>query len=310
MASQKYQFIKIDSILAKLKRDFKGIDFEELDAIEWIGEALGFMKNVNSSQHTIAFLEVKNYQVPLPASLHYITQIARNNRWVSDDDNLSCVTETVTELEVSSNILDSCGCGDEEDLYKHIPYRPFLDMQYEYLDWAHSKTRTNQYSPVRLADHSFFDSLVCKEPNMENLYHSCESEYGIVGNQIRFNFETGFVAIAHSRSFIDDVTGYPMIPDDEAARAAITYYVGWKLMEQEKWNHREGAIGLAKDAEDRWLKYKVQFKNKTLMPTGVDEHQDLMNQGNHLIPPRNRYFGFFGNLGKEENLRYNNYNRR
>ena len=81
-------------------------------------------------------------------------------------------------------------------------------------------------------------------------------------------------------------------------------------MEQEKWNHREGAMGLAKDAEDKWLKYKIQFKNKTLMPTGIDEHQNLMNQGNHLIPPRNRYFGFFGNLSKAENLHHNNYNSR
>ena len=157
--SQKYQFIKIDSILAKLKRDFKGVDFEEIDAIEWIGEALGFMKNVNSSQHTISFEEVKNYQVFLPINLHYITQIARNNRWNSIDDNLSCVIDTGKELEISSEILDTCGC-EHEELNNSFPYRPFLNLQYEYLGWAQSRVRRNNYSPVKLSDHTFFDSLV------------------------------------------------------------------------------------------------------------------------------------------------------
>lgn len=310
--SQKYQFITLDSILAKFKRDFKGISIQESDAIEWIGEALGHMKNVNASEHVVAFLEVVNYQTDIPAGMHYITQIALNNKWTESNDNLSCVTDTIVDLEIDVNILDSCLCNDSESLYQHVPYRPFLDLQYEYLGWAHSRARREHYTPVTLTDHSFFDTLVCKEPEMEGLYSSCGSgnQYTIAGDKLRFNFESGFIAVAHSRSFTDNATGYPMIPDDESARAAITYYLGWKLMEQEKWNHREGASQLARDAEDRWLKYKKQFSYKTKMPTGIDDHEALMQLGNHLIPPRNRYYGFFGNLGSQEQLPFKNHRRR
>ena len=78
---QKYQYIPLDSILAKFGRDFRGLDVNEIDAIEWIAEALGFIKNVSTSEHKVFFLEVKNYHVDLPIGLHYITQIARNNQW-------------------------------------------------------------------------------------------------------------------------------------------------------------------------------------------------------------------------------------
>ena len=195
--------------------------------------------------------------------------------------------------------------------YDYAYYRPFFDLQYEYLDWASSKSIYTKYSPVRLANHVFFNSLVCKDDNAEDLYTSCGrgDEYTIAGDQLRFSFESGFVAIAHSRTPLDPETGYPMIPDDESCRAAITYYLGWKFKEQECWNHREGACQLAQRAEERWLKYRKQFKNKAIALTGIDDHIDFVNQANRLIPPRNLHYGFFGNLGVAENRRFNNTNR-
>lgn len=300
---QKFQFIKIDSVLAKIKRDLRGLDIGETDAIEWVGEALGFMKIASASKESIAFIEVKNYQAELPQGLHYIIQIARNNNWVSNKDNENCVLEVLEEIPLEEDCKHKISHCHDCDYDNDLIAGPTLNLYYEYQHWNKYYKSHNNYSPVRLSNHSFFNSLVCKNEETDGLYcQGCDgnSEYTIVANQMRFNFEEGFIAIAYVGQMIDEDTGYPMIPDDESAKAAITYYTAWKSKEQECWNHREGACQLANKAENNWLKYIKQFKNKAKMPTGVDQHQNLMEQSKYLLPRQNRYYGFFGNLGRAE----------
>lgn len=302
---QKFQFVSIDTILAKYYRDFKGVDIEEGDAIEWIGEALGHMKLVQASEEAIAFLEVKNHQADIPKGLHNIIQISRYTKW-SPTEKESCSPQVLLE-QLSPAVEETpivVGCqgeliGDYEIAY----YRPFFDLQYEYMGWLKSATYAD-FTPVRLANHSFFNSMVCRLPDEATLYESCTDEYTIVQDKLRFSFKEGFVAVAYTRQMIDNCTGYPMIPDDESAKAAITYYLGWKIKEREGWNHREGAMQLAERAEDRWLKYIKQFKNKAKMPYGVDEHQNLLEEAHYLIPNHRKYYGYFGKLGRPENRNY------
>lgn len=309
---QKFQFVKIDSILAKFQRDFKGLDLNEDDAIEWIGEALGFMKTVSASEEAIAFIEVKNYHASIPSGLHYITQIARNNDWNKPADNECCYNEVIENLVLQTEkkeVINTEDCqGKVTWNQEQVYYRPRLDLQFPFVNWISSTFKKAKYTPVRLANHTFLNTLVCKEKDMEDVYcRDCKDrdEYTIVQDQLRFNFESGFIALAYIRQMIDNETGYPMIPDDESARAAITYYLGWKIKEMEAWNHREGAMQLAQIAEQHWLKYIKQFKNKAKMPTGVDQYQNLMEQSNYLIPNHNRYYGFFGKLGTAENRTFN-----
>jgi hypothetical protein len=269
--SQKYQYTTIDTILSKYLRDFKGLPFDEGDLIEWIGEALGFMKVPNVSEEDVVFLEVRNHIVEIPTGLHYIIQIARNNDW----DGVTPVTEKSTEEapEMTSS----------------------LQGYNSYYAWYNSLILSRKFSPVRLANHSFFNTLVCRLTVAEGLYLENRDEYGIVGNQIRFSFKSGIVAIAYLRTKIDKCTGYPMIPDHESAKAAITYYLAWKVKECEGFNHREGAMQLAAAAEERWLKYIKQFNNYNKMPTTVDELEDLRKQSSYLLPRSQPFYGFFGN---------------
>ena len=94
--SQKFQFVSIDTIVSKYLRDFRGLDFNEDEVIEWIGEAVGFTKMANASEEAVAFLEVKNYQAELPQWLHYIIQIARKNNWIKEDFS-TCTTEILEQ---------------------------------------------------------------------------------------------------------------------------------------------------------------------------------------------------------------------
>ena len=43
---QKFSYTSVNTILSKFNRDLRGNDISESDIIEWIGEALGFMKIV------------------------------------------------------------------------------------------------------------------------------------------------------------------------------------------------------------------------------------------------------------------------
>ena len=316
--SQRFQFVTVDTIISKYLRDFRGMEFSEDDAIEWIGEALGFMKVTALSEEVVAFLEVKNYQAPLPNGLQYIIQVARNNSW-SPTDTSSCTPEsTVSSLE-EENCKDCVECGGCKDYItldcegrpidgdEIAYYRPYFDLQYEYMDWVYSKAFRSTYTPVRLSNHNFFNSIVCTENEemSSGLYSSVDDEYTVVDNQLRFSFKEGFVALSYLRSKSDPDTGYPLVPDNEAVKAAITYYIGWKTKERECWNHREGACQIAQIAEQRYLKYIKQAKNSMKMPFGLDEHQNLMEQGNYVLPNHKRYYGFFGNLGKAEDRVFN-----
>ena len=327
---QRFQYIGIDSILAKYHRDFRGVDITEDDAIEWIAEALGHAKVANTLEEAVRFVEIKDHQCDIPKGMHYITQIARNNEY--DEDPEKCNPDSIiddiaedikTEVKENEGENGDCiNCEDEHFWLKNaVPvapdgeilgdyevayYRPFFDLQYEYGQFCTSGYHRRAYTPVRLSDHSFFNTLVCREEEAEQLYSSSEDEYTIVQNKLRFSFKKGFVAIAYLRNPTDDETGYPLVPDDESARAALTYYLGWKIKERECWNSRQGACQLADKAEMRWLKYVKQFRNKAKMPYGVDQHENLKQGSMYLLPNNKRYNGFFGNLNRGEDRRYGN----
>lgn len=316
---QRYQYIPIDSILAKYHRDFRGVGITEDDAIEWIAEALGHVKMANVSEEALCFIEVKNFQADLPKGLQYIVQIARNTEYDTDPLNASAevVINKVKEEEVNSEDCIDCDSqysdlvavdsnGEPIGDYSVAYYRPYFDLKYEYDKYRNSSFFKRSFAPVRLSDHSFFNSLVCREEEAENLYSSSEYEYTIVQDKLRFSFREGFIVVAYLRHPIDTSTGYPMIPDDESIRAAVTYYLGWKVKERECWNHRQGSCQLADKAEMRWLKYVKQFKNKTKMPYGADQYENLKQGSMYILPNNKRYYGFFGNLNRGESRRYGN----
>lgn len=305
----KFQYVTVDTILAKYYRDLRGIDVNETDAIEWIGEALNFIKTPSVLEEHIAFVEVKDYQCDIPKNLAFIIQLAKNNIETkickSDlDSSLSNVISNGGENEENLVPVDCQGkiIGDYEVGY----YRPYYDLKYEYGLWGSSIYKAENYSPIRLSNHTFFNTLVCREDE-DQIYKNCDTleEYTIVHNQLRFSFKEGLIAIAYLK-YPTDENGYPLIPDDSSCTTAITYYMAWKIFEREFWLNKANSDAKATKAEQRWLKYCLQFKNSSMMPKGVDDYQDLMEQSRYLIPRLNRYYGFFGNLGKKEKRPFNN----
>lgn len=285
--------VSIETILNKLGRELRGTSLHETDIIEMIGEALEFMKVYTSLEQRVDFLIVEDYETTLPNYTQKILQVAQGSSFVSNQvlglHYTSSRTQTEEDLEQDEGITDIL-----------LP----VTYSYGYDTWIDTSMYRSHFIPIRLANHTFFNSIVCREKK-EIPYSACIEEYTIVDNRLRFSFKEGVVALSYVRTKVDSVTGYPLIPDNISYITAITYYVKWKLAEKQQWERKEGMDGLTSDLERKWLKYCRQAKNSLKMPNSIDDLQDLLEQSHNLVPNHKNYYSFFGALGKEEYKFYN-----
>lgn len=306
-------YTTVNSVLSKINRNLKGTDLNETDLIEWIGEASEFMKVYGSQEEAVAFLEVKDYHAVIPNGFQMVLQIAKNNTWQPEDDKCKPkqIIEEVCNTPVSE--CDSCNnlirppvltdcqgniLGDNESSY----YRPSFDLRWEFYPWTMSRSYQRDYTPIRLANHSLFNTLVCKEKNQQ-IYSGNEDEYTIVGTtekKLRFSFREGYVAMSYLRAAIDDETGYPLIPDNISYIKACVEYVKWQLASWYSWNGRQGFAQEADKAQANWNHYCKQATNYIKMPKTLDDYQDLLEQTHQLVPRHKKYYQFFGKMKRYE----------
>lgn len=322
-----FKYVSLDRILSKVYRDLGIEEISETDVIEWVGEALELINAPTLNEEAVAFIEVNNHKAELPNGLHQIIQVAKNNHWHKKEPicPANIILDCPTEQIVTSN--NDCGCGnngmitDSKKLH-FIPldcqgepifetevayYRPYFDLQYEYFGWNNSNIYSQQYTPMRLANHTFFNSLVCEE--QEHIYcKDCgvSEEYSLRDNTIITSFQEGSIALSYYRQKVDEKTGYPMIPDEISIITAITYYITWKYMQKLWYMGREGYGDKMQFAQAEWHWYCKQAGNKLMIPNGIDEHQNIMEATFQLIPRRDMYYGFFGKLGRPEYTDFKN----
>ncbi len=299
------EYTTIDRVLSKLYRDLKEEDLNESDVIEWAGEALSFMKVPGLSEQMVSFLEVKDFEVSIPTGLQMILQIARDNEWSKSIKTEYQPVEDKEEMP-PYEVGNFWKYAEKEYHWNHRPSTLRFNLRLAESIWANSSVYKNRFSAVRLANHTFFNSIVCKNKyDIEPCYQNCD-EYTIVGTaekKLRFSFKEGLVAVAYLRTALDAETGYPMIPDNIDCISAITYYIKWKIAEQRSWQGREGYINLGDRAEQRWIKHLKQFKNHMKMPKSIDDYQDLLEQSYHIVPDHKKYFRFFGNMGELRHIK-------
>lgn len=300
------QFTTVDRIFASVTRDIRGEDINESDLIEWIGEAMGFMDMPELQEESVAFLKVKDFEADVPDGFQMALQLARYNKVEKDICADCCKIEEIEE----DKLPDPDYCGEISIIDYMLgnldtSFRPYFDMQWQYIPWTTSHYFVEHFKPIRLTNHTLFNTLVCKE---KDFYYNCDDEYTIVGTvdkKFRFSFSEGYVALSYLKAATDKETGYPLVPDNVRHTTAITYYIKWKIAERLEWLGREGFTSITNKNMELWNKYVKQAKNWSKMPKGIDQHQNLLEQTHHLIPRLNRYYGFFGKLGKQEYRGFN-----
>lgn len=321
---RKLQYTTLDRVLSKIYRDLGVEEISETDVIEWSGEALELIGSVSLLEEAVAFIEIENHQADLPNGLHSIIQVAKNNSWDKTTKNIcpaNIVLDSTLEQPQESNSENHTlpdgspiplDCNGTPIIgYELAYYRPYFDLQYEYFGWSNSNLYQQNYTPVRLANHSFFSTVVCDEdPKIYGPGCNVTDEYTLVGDKIRTSFKEGSIALAYYRQKVDPETGYPMIPDEVSVITAITYYITWKYMARLWYMGREGYSDKMQEAEQQWQWYCRQAGDKQKMLFGVDQHQNFTDARFQLIPRRNKYYGFFGKLGREEYTNFKEPNKR
>lgn len=309
------KFTTLDRILSRVYRSIKNTQIEEEDIIEWAGEALEFLQVYETQEQAVAFIEVENNEAFIPPGFQMVLQIAKDNSWVKGTKDLcSCATEIVNST-ISEDEAPTPVPIDENGLpmtgYDLAYYRPFYDTSWYFSSWANNSYYKDNFEPVRLADSTFFNSLVCKE--RENIpYKNCHSnseEYTIIGSttkKFRFSFSEGLIALAYLKNIVDKKTGLPLVPDQISFITAITYYIKFKISESDFFSNREGSVNRMEYARKQWLTYAQQAQNYAKMPKTIDDYQDLLEQTHHMIPRHKRYYGYFGNLNRSELNNYKN----
>ena len=313
-----YTYVTVDRIFSKLIRDSKA-EFSEGDVIEWCGEALEFIGCQKVYEQAVVFSEVKNHLAEIPSGTHQILQIAKDTKWEGPSKNFLCPKEVAEEAVPATiggyplpsvPVVLNCDGSPMTD-YEVAYYRPLFSARWDFPNFVSSSLYQRRFVPVSLATSTFFGSLVadCETSNKE-MYSN--NKYTIInrGRHIRTSFETGMVAIAVNRQLLDPETGYPMIPDNISWTTAITKYIQMKLAELEADSGRQGSEARLQRLTMDWQWYCRQASNVDKGLFGIDEHQAFTNQWNRLIPSRNSYYGFFGNLGEAEKRRFNDPNFR
>jgi hypothetical protein len=310
-------YTTVDRIFSKLSRDLKIDDFNEDDVIEWTGEALEAIDAVTMLEECVEFAYVKNHNVTLPKFSKGIIQIAEHNgNFMETTPN--DIVQALCANDGSGSLPPDCGCESitskyipvdnsgypifDEDVYE---WQPNINVQAEYINWTRCDLYKQKWTPVRLANHSFFNTVVCEEPDSDKLYSNSRSEYTIIGDStLRFSFQVGYVAISYTRQKLD-ANNYPMIPDQYSYTTAITKYITMKLMEREFYAGRQGAERKMMKAEADWQWYCKQAGNRGLMPHGIDQFQNMLDQSQYLIPRMFRYNQFFKDLSRPEGRKFN-----
>lgn len=291
-----FQYTSVDRIFSKLYRDLPDvIDIHEDDVLEYIGEACEYLNIPNNLEEAVSFIDVKDYHAPLPKHLHLIIQIAKYNGSLGKEFKECCNEIKKNNINKSDNYVLGC---DEP-----IESKPSVmnGLSQKYIEWMQSDFYKRGFEPIRLSNHTFFNSVVCRDDETKNIYRKpyCHEEYTIVGSinrKLRFSFRDGVIAISYYRNMIDPETGYPLIPDNIRHINAITYYIKWKIAERLNWSGREGFGRLAEENYQLWDKYVGQANNYTAMPKTIDDYQDILDESNSLLPNFKRYNKFFGNL--------------
>lgn len=296
------KFTSLDRVISKLYRDLGVEEISETNLLEWSAEALEFIATPNTYENVVNLLEIKNHQADLPIGLHAIIQVAKDNKYKNEDycEDIKEEKEDIKGCEVEVFECPDClNTLDSEVLT--LPTLKDLEPKVLFTIFP-SVNNKPRFTPVRLSNHTFFNSLVCMEDS--EIYKNCKDEYTIVNNKIRTSFKEGFILLSYYRVMIDEETGYPLIPDDVSVINAITYYIMWKYNQRMWFMGREGHSDKMQYAEQQWLKYCGQAKTNNTILSGLDEYQNFTEEKYNWLKSF-KYYNYFGNLGRQD-FKYKN----
>lgn len=308
------KYTSVYTIIAELYRDLGSDIINESDIIEWAGKAVDSIGSVEYTQLSTAFIEVENHKCNVPDGCVDILQIVRRNK---KPESIQEVLNECNCLEMSakqdiSDIIpdgertDSCGqpvlldcSGQPMENYELAYYRPYFDYVYWYFSPNYGKY--SEWSLVKLAQHSFFNS-VKNYPKLELFKNNQIDEYNVIDDMLHFSFEKGYVAISYYKR-VYDKDGYPLIPDEVSTINAISEYCKYKIFQREWYKGREGMKDKWEVAKNEYDWYVRQARNKAKQ-LNAEQLNQLTNYITTLLPRDNYWTSLQKSYGLPEDIKY------
>lgn len=252
----------------------------ERDVLEDAARAMEMIGLVAQYQSDVKLLKVTNHKTLLPKGLVMINQIAFK-----------------TDFTINSN--------DEFDIKKAlgIDNEPYMQNSTLWLHttWIQSPHYQNKWKPLRLSTNTF--ALAVHQDNCINIVAKCDESYTVTPDGvITTSFKDGYIAISYLR-YPMDCDGNFLIPDSEYYKQALRAYIMMRIWEYRMNMKEEGADKLYMNYSNQWSLMKAKATAEINLPS-LDELENIRNVQTRLVPRYRRYFSFFGNLGKEENLNF------
>lgn len=250
-----YNAVSAMAIIAKVYRDHNIDDNIELDAIEWMGEALEAIGAGTQKIQKEEWIVATNHTATLPSdletlnSVYVVDEAPLKDNWQEEDFpyDLSQVKDLPKHMIGRSDQLLHDGIGDSST---DLPESSF--------------NTSDDYRTI-------FQELQGEpevEPDKNSLAATYSETYHLNGNQLKTSFENGLVLVSYMGYPLDD-HGYPLVPDNYAFKEALTWYIAKKLI----LGGKKLMIGYD-TANQQWLKYCTQARNKANMPD-LDAYQNF-----------------------------------
>jgi hypothetical protein len=274
------KWISIKSVLDTLQDTISPDFWNEQIVIEHCARAMDMIGAVVQYEDDIKFIRVSNHKACLPKGLLQINQIAYKRNFsldASDKENINRLLGIDNEIFMQGSSLWTGTI--------------FFNSDYYYRQWL----------PLHLSTNTFALSVHCD--NSVNIGCKCDYEYTVSPDgTITTSFKDGIICISYKRYPLD-CDGELLIPDSEYYKEALRAYTMMRIWEFRMNMKEEGAERLYMMYRDLWSLMKGKAVGDIRDPD-LGEMENIKNIQIALIPKTRRFAGFFGNLNKEENLRF------
>lgn len=263
-------YVSSDIIIAKILSD---LDIQEegqriTDIREWIFEAIEKIgaapqyEYVESGIEGTPYLELHDFQAPLPANVFKLQQVAYsmsgNGPWRTMRAKVGGFRYIPKTSDTGKLVIGSDGRQNVDDL-------PFINPD-----------------------------LVVDQP-----IQRFDDQYFLKPGFIVTNRRSGYLKLSYT-SIVTDERGYPMVPDLSSYHEAVYWYVVMKLkfpefmdgrMPENRYNY----------IHNRWQFYRGQAYAEALMPT-EGEMISIKNEWLKLYPEVHGERDGYRNIGKAQNI--------
>jgi len=261
-----YNAVSTKAIIAKVYRDLNLEDPSfELDAIEWMGEALDWIGAGVSSINKESFVIATNHTATLPSDLEILKGV-----WVVDDAPLK---NNWRDEEFSYDL------SQVEDLQKYKIERSDEQLHEGIGDSSTDLQEGGGYNDNDEITTTFqqLQGTGSGDPvDTNDVGYNSKENYHLNGNQLKTSFNSGLVLVAYKGLPLDE-DGYPLVPDDVAFKEALFWYIAKKLALTGK-----NLVVDHETAEQKWLKRCTQARNRAKFPD-LDEYEKFLQSWTKMV---------------------------